>query len=152
MFPFFTPDVTRKNLTNLGIADKYDYSRPKATPVPKVLNTLTGIRYVFDDFQRFHQIYTADMEMLTNGYGFLLNFDDKKKHDTDLAMVWHALFPDQQTVSSFVDWYKQTTVDMIKQKSIQFDGVAGKRVDIVRNVINLVSVHWAADKLVRLYC
>ena len=136
----------------MGIADKYDYSRPKATPVPKVLNTLTGIRYVFNDFQRFHQIYTADMEMLTNGYGFLLNFDDKKKHDTDLAMVWHALFPDQQTVSSFVDWYKQTTVDMIKQKSIQFDGVAGKRVDIVRNVINLVSVHWAADKLVRLYC
>lgn len=30
----------------------------------------------------------------------------------------------------------------------RYDGVPGTYVDIVRDVINIVSVHWAADRLV----
>lgn len=49
LFPFFTPEVTRKNLTKLGIVDAYEFTRPISIPVPKILNTLSGIRYVFSD-------------------------------------------------------------------------------------------------------
>ena len=148
LFPFFIPEVTKQNLTKLGIADKYKYNRPIATPVPKVLNTLTGIRYVFNDFNRFKVIYKADMEMLTEGYGFMLTFDEQKKHDTDKAMVWHALLPDLNVYKQNVEWFKNKTKEMLKEKSVKYDGVSGTYVDIIRDVINLVSVHWASDKLV----
>lgn len=32
--------------------------------------------------------------------------------------------------------------------NLRYDGVPGTYVDIVRDVINIVSVHWAADRLV----
>ncbi|KIJ45873.1 hypothetical protein M422DRAFT_226935 [Sphaerobolus stellatus SS14] len=147
LFPFFVPDETKNNLTKLGVADNYDFARPKPQPVPKVLRTLTGIRYVFDDFNRFKVIYGQDMGMLTNGYGFFLTFDEEKTHTADKVICVHALFPDRDTVADHIEWYKKKTTDLIAEKSFSYDGVPGKYVDIVQNVINLVSVHWAADKL-----
>ena len=49
LFPFFIPEVTKQNLTKLNMLQGYDFSRPKPTPVPTVLNTFTGIRQVFND-------------------------------------------------------------------------------------------------------
>lgn len=150
LFPFFIPSATKENLSkinNVSVND-YTFDRPIATPIPKVLNTLTGIRYVFADFEKYHQTYSYDMERLTDGYGFFLSFDDRKKHDTDKAMAWHALFPDAQTVSQYIEWYKAKTVALLKEKSFSYSGVPGKYVDIIGNVANLVGVHWAADILV----
>lgn len=70
LFPFFTPTVTKENLTRLGIVDQYDFVRPKPKPIPIVLDTLQGIRYVFNDFQKYKQTYDYDMKMLTRGYGY----------------------------------------------------------------------------------
>ena len=43
--------------------------------------------------------------------------------------------------------FKTLTQQLLLQNSYTIDGVPGTRVDIVRNVINLVSVHWVADYL-----
>ncbi|KAI0081382.1 heme peroxidase [Panus rudis PR-1116 ss-1] len=147
LFPFFTPEVTRQNLTKLGIADQYLFDRPQAQPIPKVVDTLTGIRYVFNDFNKFKTTYGDDMRLLTRGYGFFLVFDEQEKHDTDRARLLHALFPEKSSISDYVSWYKQKTIEKIEENSYTIDGVPGTRVDIVRNVINLVSVHWVADYL-----
>lgn len=150
LFPFSVPAATKDNLTKLGIADKYDYTRPVPQPVPKVLNTLTGIRHVFSDSTKYIQTYTKDMTMLTRNYGFMLVFDEQAKHDRDLAFCWHALVPDQATMKEYTQWYKDTTIRLLNEKKFSYDGVPGTYVDIVRDVINLVSVHWVADKLVRI--
>ncbi|TDL26424.1 heme peroxidase [Rickenella mellea] len=147
LFPFFTPTVTKQNLTKLGLADKYDFNRPKATPVPKVLNTLTGIRHVFADYTKYKTIYTADMKLLTNDYGFFLVFDEYEKHTADKAIVIHALFPDNQSLARYSDWYAEKYKALIAEKSYKYDGIQGNFVDIVKDVINLASVHWAADML-----
>lgn len=80
LFPFFTPDVTKGNLTKLGIADKYTFNRPVPQPIPKVVDTIAGIRYVFKDFNKFKVTYGTDMKLLTNQYGFFLTFDDQKTY------------------------------------------------------------------------
>ncbi|KAI0732597.1 heme peroxidase [Fomitopsis betulina] len=147
LFPFFTPATTRQNLTKLGIADKYTYERPVAQPVPKVLNTLTGIRHVFSDPSKFVQIYTEDMKALTRGYGFMLVFDEPKKHDSDRAFCWHALVPDMATMNDYTKWYRDMTEQLLEEKKFKYDGVDGTYVDVIRDVVNLVSAHWAADKL-----
>jgi linoleate 10R-lipoxygenase len=62
LFPFFTPDNMKKNLTKQGIADKYDFSRPNPLPPVVSVETLRGIKTVFDDFERFKVTYTDDMK------------------------------------------------------------------------------------------
>ena len=79
LFPFFTPPTTKDNLTKLGVANKYDFARPKPQPIPKVVDTISGIRYVFADYNKFKTTYGDDMRLLTDGYGFFLVFEDEKQ-------------------------------------------------------------------------
>ncbi|KAL4246542.1 hypothetical protein ABKN59_008749 [Abortiporus biennis] len=153
LFPFFTPDTTRKNLTNLanqGIiksVDTYFFDRPPIEPIPKLVDTLQGIRYVTGDNNKFKTVTGDNMKLCTQGYGNVLTFDDKVQHDRDLKEALHAIFPDQKTIDGYITWFKSKTAEFITSKSYTLDGVAGTRVDIVQNVINLVFVHWAADYL-----
>lgn len=85
LFPFFTPDVTKKNLTNLakkGIVpsvDLYDFSRPKAIAPAKVVDTLTGIHHVFNSPEKFKTLYLRDFKMMLSGYGCFLAFDERSQ-------------------------------------------------------------------------
>ncbi|KAF7326065.1 Heme peroxidase [Mycena kentingensis (nom. inval.)] len=120
-FPFFTPTTMRDQLTKQGIADQYSFERPQPLAVPVVLNDFTAINYVLADAQRFPSVYAT--------------------HDTDLAL---ALYPD---VDGYRAWYRQIVGKLVKERSYRYDGVSGNFVDIVRGVINVAAVHWAADKL-----
>ncbi|KAK7036088.1 heme peroxidase [Favolaschia claudopus] len=144
-FPFFTPQKMKESLTKQGIAGDYTFERPVPPPEPKVLNTFTGIKYVFNDPLRFPTVY--DMKGLGNGYGFLLCFDQSAKHDPDRALALHALFPTEDSLNQYRTWYRDSISQLIKERSWKYDGVAGNYVDIVKNVINVTSVHWAADRL-----
>lgn len=77
VFPFFTPQKMKESLTKQGIVAQYIFDRPVATVIPKVLNTFTGIKYVFGDPARFKTVY--DMKGLGGGYGFILTFDEPVK-------------------------------------------------------------------------
>ena len=132
--------MTRKNLTKLGIVDEYEFSRPITTSIPKVLSTLAGIRYVLNDPLKFNITYEYDLDLLTKGYGLM--------RDADKQLVWRSLFPSQAAAEELIGWYKEKMSALIKEKSISYDGVRGKYVDIVGNVLNLTAMHFAADRLV----
>ncbi|KAJ6476780.1 heme peroxidase [Mycena vitilis] len=144
-FPFFTPTKMKKSLTAQGIAANYTFDRPSPAPVPKVLNTFTGIKYVFNDSARFHTVY--DLSGLGNGYGFMLSFEQAAKHDPDHALAMHAIFPTNSSLDQYRTWYRDSVSKFIKERSWKYDGVSGNYVDIVKNVINVAAVHWAADRL-----
>ena len=78
--------------------------------------------------------------------------DENDRHDRDRAWAVHALWRDgsKDAMQEFVKYYVETTKMLIKRESYKISGIPGTRVDIVRNVINLVSVHWTADYLVRI--
>ena len=77
----------------------------------------------------------------------------------------HALYPDANAIPKYVDWFRKKTLELLSEKSYRYEvqlfcddlfltacsyeGVSGKHVDIVRDVIDLLGVHWAADQLVR---
>ena len=65
--------TTKNNLTKLGIVDKYDLERPKPQPIPKVVDTISGIRYVFAEFTDLKVPYGQDMRMPDN------RFSDEEK-------------------------------------------------------------------------
>ncbi|KAK7695140.1 hypothetical protein QCA50_002330 [Cerrena zonata] len=58
LFPFFTPDTAEKILKKLGVVEKYELKRPnRVIPIPKVVDTMTGIRYVFGNPDKFKVTY-----------------------------------------------------------------------------------------------
>ncbi|KAJ7340010.1 heme peroxidase, partial [Mycena albidolilacea] len=144
-FPFFTPRKMKDSLTAQGIAAQYTFDRPIPARVPKILNTFTGIKYVFNDPTRFRTVY--DMKGLGGGYGFFLAFDEALKHDTDRAWALHTLFPSKSSLAEYRAWYRDSVIKKINERSWKYDGVPGNYIDIVKSVINATSVHWAADVL-----
>lgn len=149
LFPFFTPAIMKTNLTNLGIADQYsglDGKRPQAQPVPKVVDTIEGLKYVLADSKTFGSPYTRDMKLLTQQYGHFLAFDSDEHHARDRMWAAHALFPKgRQSLEFYAQAYKRMTEDLLKDYSYTIDGAPGKRVDVVGSVINLVTVRWVAN-------
>ncbi|KAJ7208882.1 heme peroxidase [Mycena pura] len=141
-FPFFTPQRMQTSLKKQGIAADYIFDRPVATRVPKVINTYTAIKHVCNDPARFPTIY--DMSGLGNGYGFMLSFNTREKHDPDLALAVHALFPTKDALNEHAAWFRNTLSKFIKERSWKFKNVAGNYVDIV-SVVNATFVHWATD-------
>lgn len=80
LYPFFTPSVTRQNLTRLGIFDQYtdyDGKRPTPQPVPRIVDTVAGIQYVLKNPKKYSNPYTKDMATITGGYESLLSFDEE---------------------------------------------------------------------------
>ena len=80
LFPFFTPPTMKANLTKLGLADQYantDGARPTPLPIPKVVDTLDGIKYVFARPGQYANTYVKGTNLMTAGYGFMLSFDDE---------------------------------------------------------------------------
>ncbi|KAG5648767.1 hypothetical protein DXG03_000115 [Asterophora parasitica] len=141
LFPFFTPSKMRTSLAHQGIAEKYTFDKPKVLPVPKVLNTFTGIKAVWSDPTKFKVIYEK------YGYGSPLMFDEATKHDNDKAMVLHALFPEKESLNQHAAWVAAATQAKILEKSWKYTNVRGNYVDVVKDVINAVAAHVAADKL-----
>lgn len=71
------------------------------------------------------------------------------RHKKDRDWATHALFPNgKASVEAYAVMYKSLTADLIKENSYTINGVPGTRVDIVRSVISLVTVHWVADCIV----
>ncbi|KAG5644792.1 hypothetical protein DXG03_007613 [Asterophora parasitica] len=143
---FYTSDFTPINLTTWGFHDcQRDMNNGglggQTLPIPKVLNTFTGIKTVFSDPSRFKVIYEK------YGYGSILMFDDIAQHDKDKALVMHALFPEKDSLNKHAAWFAEATKAKIQEKSWKYPNVAGNYVDIVKDVINTVSAHVSADKL-----
>lgn len=47
-------------------------------------------------------------------------------------------------------WYGQRTRALIEERSYKLVGLPMRHVDIVRDVLNIVPIHWVATEVVRL--
>ncbi|KAJ7448053.1 heme peroxidase [Mycena latifolia] len=145
-FPLFTPQKMKESLTAQGIAAKYSFDRPVPARQPKILNTFTGIKDVFNDPARFPVIYD-DLRHVGGGYGSFLCFDTPAKHNPDRALAIHTFFPSENSLAGYREWYRNFVSQKIKERSWKYSGVSGNHIDIVKSVINSASVHWVADCL-----
>lgn len=94
-------------------------------------------------------LYSMSNRSTSSIYASLENgIDIFFRHETDRGQLLHALFPEPASLTAYTSWYKEKTIEFVLEHSYKIQGVPGTRVDIVRNVINLVSVHWVADWLI----
>ncbi|KAI0658449.1 heme peroxidase [Cubamyces menziesii] len=142
LFPFMTPQVTEKNLKNLGILQSYDLKRPVARPVSQVLQGPQDVLQVLSDSQKFKTFDNGVFAQTASNVSVLANISAQRK-----LTITQALFPSQDAFGQHKAWFGATIRQLIKDNSYKPGGVAGSRLDIVGNVINLTPVYWVSQFL-----
>lgn len=143
------------HLTTMGVVNRYKLERPSTEPKPHnhSVNTLQGVQRVLGDMRTFKTIYSDTMNALTDGYGFFLCFDDPVKHAASRKMIARALWKEGR-VDDWTRMYEVKARELIRRKSYGLSGVqrgglgGSKCVDVVRDVVNIVPVHWICGELV----
>lgn len=141
-----------KHLKKLGILKRYKTPSPPTRPIPhgQSVNTLKGVQRVLQDMHTFKTIYGESIEYLTGGYGFFLAFDEPSKHTTARRLVAGALRMDGK-MGEWVKMYERKANELIKDREWELPGVGQSGtvyVDIVRDVLNVVPVHWISEEIV----
>jgi len=146
LFPFLIPSRIQKHLTDMGIADQYDFERPKEARKVIGVNSYAAVREVLGDPKTYAVTYVQNINTLTNGYGFFLATDDPTRHQRDLN-VMHRAMVTPEAIERYSKWYGAKTAELIQEKSFSMSKSQIRSVDIVRDVLNLVPVYWISQEL-----
>jgi len=151
-FPFVTPNEMTKHLNNMGILKRYKTLPPPTVPIPhgQSINTFKGVQRVLGDMRTFKTVYSESIDYLTNGHGFFLAFDDPYKHDAARKLFVRALRMDGR-MGEWVGMYERTANELIEDRKWVLPGVGRSGtvyVDVVRDVLNIIPVHWVSEEIV----
>jgi linoleate 10R-lipoxygenase len=144
-FPLQTPESMEVFLGKLGTADRYDFNRPP-DPAP------TAIAKEYNDVQqilgsaKFRQPYGDKGARIVSGEGFFLASNNDAESLRDQREVLRVMGEPGET-DHIAHYFYEKTRELIKVKSYSLTDKNTKYVDIVRDVLCYVPLHWAASEL-----
>jgi linoleate 10R-lipoxygenase len=155
-FPFLVPSFIKEHLKKLSDnpVDKYMWTRP---PVPTKLVVATSydaVSRILAEREIFISDYHSRMFKLTKGVilhpqlvSLTRNFVVRK-----FRVFWkiNDVLLDDAQIQRWRSSFFRITGNLIKDKSVNHVGSSAKYVDIVKDVINLLPVHWIADEIASL--
>lgn len=162
-FPFMTPNSMRSALQDRDPAtvDKYTWTRPKKQPAVVPVSTYAGVKKVLSDDKSF--ISASDTRLLSVTKPFIsskkLNRtstwrkSDKrlstlKTTDKDIIKakdeIVTLILSDPASLSTY---FAKKAQELITTKSFTSSDKQTSSVDIVRDVINLLPVHYIAEEI-----
>ncbi|KZV98733.1 heme peroxidase [Exidia glandulosa HHB12029] len=142
-FPMLTPPAMQQILTKLGTKDKYNWEmNPNPTAI-KVVESAVATKKVLETWRDFPTAYGPFMKDITKGYGMYLAWNDTLKHRRDRLLIRDSLFSPGR-LDKYAKFYFDKTRELIMEKSFVFVQGDVRAVDIVRDVVNLVPVHWVS--------
>lgn len=106
LFPFTTPETTKAILTDLGIAHKYDFSRPVSSAAWASIKNYKDAEAVFSDTTAFANVYGPALATMTRKgeYHLLDNLErsTSPKATSDFSKVITAgVYPSQWPADSY---------------------------------------------------
>ncbi|MCJ1260674.1 hypothetical protein MMC22_000536 [Lobaria immixta] len=146
-FPLVVPSENKIILSKLGHVDKYDFKRPSYIPPPTVIQSYDACTKILDNKKDFNVTWGKAITFLMHNSGkqygadfmlsgdFAINAESRQLMNT--ALYRHNW---DQEVRSF---YERMTLQLLHEKSYKLGGI--NQVDIVRDIGNLVNVHFAAE-------
>ncbi|KAJ6515136.1 linoleate diol synthase [Mycena vitilis] len=138
-FPLMTPTSMKGYLSKLHVLDSYDLSRPKPLPPAQTVQDYALIGDIMKD-SKFVAPYAERAAKVIKGKGFFLVEGEKQQH-----AIYGPLFESPESLDKLGAFFRDTTQKLISTHS--FTLVGGKKcvVDIVRDVLKVVPVYWAAE-------
>ena len=145
-FPLVIPSENKSILKSLNIDGRYTWDRPKFTPPPTLITSYDACAAILDNKIDFKVTWGRPIKFLMrndgNEYGadFMLS-GDLEANARSRETMQKALYSSgwDQEVRSF---YENITLRLLHEKSYKIAGV--NQVDVVRDIGNLASVHFAA--------
>jgi linoleate 10R-lipoxygenase len=141
-FPLMTPESMKTNLTNLGVVDQYDLSRPgkKSAPVP--VNGHARVLNILKDRKNFTTPYNARLVRVLNKHAGFFPVEEEKDR---LAIVSIMSSPD--LLQGIGKYFYQSAQKLISANSFKLVGGQYAGIDIVRQVLKVLPVYWVATDL-----
>ncbi|KAF3481341.1 fatty acid oxygenase [Arthroderma uncinatum] len=146
-FPLVTPAENLKILSHLGIARKYSWDKPREVPLPIPISSHSACRKILGNKHDFKVTWGETIEFLMKrdgrpyGRDFMLS-GDRPANAASRKLMHGALYIDRWR-EEVMTFYKETTLKLLHSKAYKLAGTINQ-VDIVRDVINMVHVHFCA--------
>lgn len=145
-FPLVIPSENQSILKRLNLGDRYTWDRPTFTLPPTFITSYDACAAIMDNKADFKVTWGRPIKFLMHNHGkeygadFMLS-GDLEVNARSREMMRKALYSSgwDEEVRSF---YENTTLRLLHEKSYKIAGV--NQVDVVRDVGNLASVHFAA--------
>ncbi|KAJ7623211.1 linoleate diol synthase [Roridomyces roridus] len=138
-FPFMTPTSMKGYLVKIHQLENYDLERPKQFTPVQTLKEYTVIAEILQN-PLFSAPYAERAAKVIRGKGFFLVEGEKRQRE-----IYTKLFESPEHLDKVGTFFRDTTRKLVASHS--FTIVNGKTnvVDIVRDVLKVVPVYWAAE-------
>lgn len=142
-YPLTVPSETRRILYDLNKAGKYNFDRPFQQLRPKMVFSHSAALDILHNQRLFKVIWDKPMENFVGvpSRNFMLA-GDEKPHAESRRLMSEALYV-PGWYHQVREYYRLTTQKLLREKSYRLADI--NQVDIVRDVGNLVNVHFCAE-------
>jgi linoleate 10R-lipoxygenase len=164
-FPFMTPDAMKTHLKEMKVLDQYDLARPKGQSKVKVVTDYVQVAEILSNSAGFASSYAERAARVINGKGYVVNCiwfggaclmkwsSFYTVHgDTEQDKIAKHLADTPEATDKIGKYFYDTTSQLIKSNSFSLVGKKVCGVDIVRDVLRVVPVMWAAADIVSCSC
>ncbi|KAG8854899.1 hypothetical protein FRB96_007299 [Tulasnella sp. 330] len=146
--PMMVPSKIKKYLTDTGIADKYNFDRPVAKTPIAALKSYADAQAALAD-KRLVAPLALRAQGILPGYGYLASYNRPEQNAADIMLIRQAFLSGAGDCKQ-VNFFGQKTVELLQERSYRLPGTQATRVNIVKDVINLLPVHFVATHVIGL--
>ena len=145
LLPFYTPTATQGILKGNKATQLYDLERPKSDLDIIGVHTHAACVKVFQDHENFKVPYQKAIRDCTDGFDFMLCFDDPARHDARRKISREMFFEDNFE-DNVTEFFRNTVSKLIKDNSLKYSNSNRRSINIVRDVTNVASILWLAER------
>lgn len=142
-YPMTIPSAMKIALQDLGKGDIYNYTRPEARHAHKMVLSYAAAEKILGDKENFKVVWGNAIEFLMGKHAkdFMLS-GDGHENEASRKMMEKALFVPEWE-KELREYYERTVPKILKQKAYKLGDL--NQVDIIRDVGNIVHVHFASE-------
>lgn len=163
-FPLMTPDAMSKYTQQLGVKDRYDFSRPSAaTPVRHVVEYAV-VAKALKDMKSFRPPYADRVGAVVKGQGyaplrhwfptfanvlsrFFIEYDQTDEGLIHQKVVLDILLKQLGSMQKVASVFRRSAEMLVQRESYFLSGNKVKNIDISA-VLKAIPVHWVATEIV----
>jgi cytochrome P450 len=138
-FPLMTPTSMKGHLSKMHLLDSYDVTRPKQLSPVQTVEGYSQIAEIMKN-PKFVAPYAARAAKVIKGKGFFL-----VESETEQRAVYNPLFESQESLDKTGAYFRDTTRKLMNSQAFTLVGGKTCVVDIVRDVLKVVPLLWAAE-------
>ncbi|KAF7343731.1 Heme peroxidase [Mycena sanguinolenta] len=138
-FPLMTPSAMKGHLSKMHLLESYDLTRPKQLPPIQTVQDYSQIAEIMKN-PKFVAPYAARAAKVIKGKGFFL-----VESENEQRVIYKPLFESQDSLDKIGSYFRDTMRKLINSESITLVGGKTCVADIVRDVLKVVPVCWAAE-------